>query len=71
MNYLQLFFRFFLLCALILFFICNLFWQTMYYPRHIGFPLGEDDSAKFVVVETHYDNQINTSGMFFAFVFRD
>jgi len=39
----------------------------MYYPRHAGFSLGEMDSPKYVVVETHYDNQLNSSGTFFSF----
>ncbi|XP_076820953.1 DBH-like monooxygenase protein 1 homolog [Clavelina lepadiformis] len=36
---------------------------TFYYPNHVGFPLGEADSPKYVVMETHYDNPNLQSGI--------
>ncbi|XP_076819556.1 DBH-like monooxygenase protein 1 homolog [Clavelina lepadiformis] len=29
---------------------------TFHYPNHAGFPLGTEDSPRYVVMETHYDN---------------
>ena len=39
----------------------------MYYPKHAGFPLGEIDSPKYVVLETHYDNPLAISGKCFRY----
>jgi len=36
----------------------------MFFPKQAGFPLGEDDSPKYVTVETHYDNPDGLIGMF-------
>nr|XP_002129219.1 DBH-like monooxygenase protein 1 homolog [Ciona intestinalis] len=36
---------------------------TFYYPQHVGFPLGEADSPKYVVMETHYDNPTLAQGI--------
>ena len=37
--------------------------QPMYLPEHVGIPLGTDDSPKYVVMQMHYDNPDETSGM--------
>jgi len=36
--------------------------QNLTFPSHVGFPLGTDDAAKYVVMETHYDNPSRRSG---------
>jgi len=46
--------------------IFPLFLQTIYYPTHAGFPLGEAESPKYIVVETHYDNPLENSGLFYV-----
>ena len=35
----------------------------MYLPEHVGVPLGTDDSPKYVVLQIHYDNPDEKSGM--------
>ena len=35
----------------------------MYLPEHVGIPLGTNDSSKYVVMQMHYDNPDETSGM--------
>ena len=41
--------------------------QTLYYPEHVGFPLGTDDSPRYVLMETHYDNPRLRAGLSISF----
>ena len=36
--------------------------QSIYFPSHAGFPLGDSNSPRYVMVETHYDNPLEISG---------
>ena len=38
--------------------------QSIYYPEHVGFSIGEHDSPKIAVLEIHYNNYELKAGNF-------
>ena len=36
--------------------------QSFYYPDHVGLKIGTDDTPRYVVMETHYDNPLQRAG---------
>lgn len=39
--------------------------QGLFYPPHVGLPIGSSDSAKNFLLETHYDNPGLVKGLSF------
>lgn len=37
--------------------------ETFYFPEHVGFSIGTNDSPKIVVMEMHYDNPLQKTGI--------
>ena len=38
-------------------------WQSYYYPEHVGLKIGTDDTPRYIVMETHYDNPDQKTSM--------
>ena len=38
--------------------------QSFYYPEHVGLSIGEHDSPKIAILETHYNNYELKAGNF-------
>ena len=42
----------------------SLIFQSFYYPEHVGLRIGTDDTPRYIVMETHYDNPDHRDGMY-------
>lgn len=38
--------------------------QSFYYPEHVGLKIGTNDTSRYIVMETHYDNPDHKDGMY-------
>lgn len=45
--------------------------QSFYYPEHVGLKIGTNDTPRYIVMETHYDNPDQRDGTYTSMSLRD
>ena len=45
--------------------------QSFYYPEHVGLKIGTNDTPRYIVMETHYDNPDQRDGTYNSMSLRD